>query len=1027
LNSLAEHLPGIHEARMAKYHSAIITTDGRLFVHGFGSGGRLGLGSDVNGSVLRPTRVTFANDATAHVVAVALGNTHTLVVLSSGTLMSFGSNESGQLGYATPVLPGSGEMGPEWTPKEVMKRGVVGVAAGKEHSVCWTEGGAVYTWGKNGGMLGTFATIESGVVKLFLIVFSLVLGHSNLAPNSLSSPRKVTSFHSPHIIQVECTASATAILHAPTPQDRAVVVFSAYESARVLFPVAPAFPRGFGSYTSSTQLEQQRRHKNTRLHRIVRLSAGNGQFAALTSAGEVFLWTPAGEQADPWLHSTFPQSKPKRIWAVRNRSWLAARDVAIGIDSAILVATRSGHVYRGTRREKAKTRVLANGNSAKNAAADADTDVVYFKFGMVPNLQHVTRVAASGSGGFAALRVDERPGGTHAEDSGHLRSELGSLVGDPEGERADVVFVVQGASGTTEEIAAHRAILAARSSFLKTLFAEADGIAVGGNVQAEGGIEVIRLRDEDDGSEDSEGPVLRIVIEGCHAQSLIPLLQFAYSAGFTKTWDHTVFAHSSGEGRGKAGKGQPAASAKKGQPTPAMIYADFRRLVKLFGIGDPDAIQFAQEQARVSLEFGKAMMGLVDLSAVPSKASVYPDAVLRLEDREVEVHRVFLVARSPFFHAMLSGGGSRWAQQTDDKGRIVVSMDHHRWEVIRVVLRWMYGDLDAGSLFSDIDKPTVQAFSDFVVEVLSVATELLLPQLKDICCSILVRTLDLRNVNGLLEMADTYDAEGLKGSCLDFVCWNLETCIESRMLEGLGPELIDDVSERLHTMQVEKYPFIRGEGGYYAQIRREAARVEEERKQRRRIDFGERRKLEELSRSLDDNTIGLLIANGAFDSQRSADNREDSDSSDDEGSGVPPIKLRGGMKRSISGGSGGGRDDDNIFDLEIDEGLPLTATARAQSWGKSGVGAAAMPPPSPRPSPLTARSDEGTLSGSPGQGRPLTPSAKRIAKSSWKKVDLSTGKVIEDSGEAPPVSAPSTPTASPAAPKTWGVPVKEQM
>lgn len=152
LDSLQHHLPGIKEAKMAKYHSAIVTDDGRLFVHGFGSGGRLGLGAEVNASVLRPTQVPLSDVRT-----VALGNNHTLVVTNQGQLLSFGSNSSGQLGYATNLIPGtSGEMGPEWSPREVMKRGVVGVAAGKEHSVCWTENGAVYSWGKNLGMLGGF-------------------------------------------------------------------------------------------------------------------------------------------------------------------------------------------------------------------------------------------------------------------------------------------------------------------------------------------------------------------------------------------------------------------------------------------------------------------------------------------------------------------------------------------------------------------------------------------------------------------------------------------------------------------------------------------------------------------------------------------------------------------------------------------------------------------------------------------------------------------------------------------------------
>lgn len=765
------------------------------------------------------------------------------------------------------------------------------------------------------------------------------------------------------------------------------------------------------------------------MHRIVRLAAGNGQFAALTSAGEVFLWTPPGERADTWFHSTFPQSKPKRIWAVRNRAWLAARDVAVGLDSSILVATRSGHVYKGTRREKAKQRAPS---SNKQTSDSGDSDLVYFKFGMVPGLQHVTRVAASGSGGFAAIRVDDRPGGSWDVDIGRLRRELGMLVDGGEGDGFDLVFELEDSGMLGGQVVkAHRCVLAARSPFLKKLFVDAEHqLEVGASLSVEG-IQVTRLRDEaveDEMMDDDSSQAWKLTIEGVHSQSIVPLLQFAYSASFVKTWDHTAFSPSGDRGKRENTGSHSSGSKKKGNangPTPATIYADFRKLVKLFGLGDPDAVQFSQEQGKISKAFGKDLMSLVDFSG--KVGAVLSDTVLRLEDREVEVHRVVLVTRSPFFEAMLGGGGARWALQKDEEGRVVVALDHLRWDVVKIVLAWMYGDLDAAELFGDVAKSSVQELDDFVVEVLSAATELLLPQLKDVCCSILVRTLDLRTVNGLLETADMFDAEGLKDACLDFVCWNLETFLESRMLEDVGPELLEDISERLRQMQSEKYPFIRGEDGYYAQIRREAARVEEERKQRRRIDFGERKKLEELSRSLDDSTISMLIANGAFDPQpgatTSSTGRGGGGESSDDDHEPPPVR-KNGMHRSISGGSGGARGDDDIFELEIEDSGRPGSSSGSSAWGKTGsVQPAPLPssgrqaPPSPRPEP------------------PVTPTSKRIAKPSWKKVDLNTGKVLDleeqrkaqeqQQQQAGGLVGSGTPQASPAAPKTWSVPVQK--
>ena len=76
-----------------------------------------------------------------------------------------------------------------------------------------------------------------------------------------------------------------------------------------------------------------------------------------------------------------------------------------------------------------------------------------------------------------------------------MRREIGGLL---EGDDADgdVTFAVEGG-----EAKAHRAILAARSAFFKGLFGEAETLEVGGKLEVEGGVEVTRLRAEEDGDE----------------------------------------------------------------------------------------------------------------------------------------------------------------------------------------------------------------------------------------------------------------------------------------------------------------------------------------------------------------------------------------------------------------------------------------------------------------------------------------------------------------------------------------------
>jgi alpha-tubulin suppressor-like RCC1 family protein len=85
--------PKIDDFKIGKYHSAIIA-NGTLFVWGFGSGGRLGLGKLE--TKFTPTPVVF--DRRIHITSVQLGHTHTIALSSDGIVYTWGSNEYGQLG-----------------------------------------------------------------------------------------------------------------------------------------------------------------------------------------------------------------------------------------------------------------------------------------------------------------------------------------------------------------------------------------------------------------------------------------------------------------------------------------------------------------------------------------------------------------------------------------------------------------------------------------------------------------------------------------------------------------------------------------------------------------------------------------------------------------------------------------------------------------------------------------------------------------------------------------------------------------
>lgn len=85
----------IERVYMSKYHTAVLTSEPRnnLLLCGFGHGGRLGNGKKEDTQLI-PTPLQWPE----RITAVALGRDHTIAITENGNVITFGSNENGQLG-----------------------------------------------------------------------------------------------------------------------------------------------------------------------------------------------------------------------------------------------------------------------------------------------------------------------------------------------------------------------------------------------------------------------------------------------------------------------------------------------------------------------------------------------------------------------------------------------------------------------------------------------------------------------------------------------------------------------------------------------------------------------------------------------------------------------------------------------------------------------------------------------------------------------------------------------------------------
>jgi alpha-tubulin suppressor-like RCC1 family protein len=124
----------------------------KVYAWGWNNTGQLGNGSKANGTV--PAAITASGVlASKTITAMAAGAAHSLALCSDGTLAAWGSNSSGQLGNGTttdssvPVAVATGGL--------LAGKTVVAIAAGDSHSVVLCDDGTLAAWGANAkGQLG---------------------------------------------------------------------------------------------------------------------------------------------------------------------------------------------------------------------------------------------------------------------------------------------------------------------------------------------------------------------------------------------------------------------------------------------------------------------------------------------------------------------------------------------------------------------------------------------------------------------------------------------------------------------------------------------------------------------------------------------------------------------------------------------------------------------------------------------------------------------------------------------------------
>ncbi|NWI20115.1 IBTK kinase, partial [Crypturellus soui] len=744
----------IKQVVLCKFHSVFLSQKGQIYTCGHGQGGRLGHGDEQTCLIPRLVEGLAGHQCSQ----IAAAKDHTVVLTEDGCVYTFGLNTFHQLGILPP--PANCSVPRQVQAKNLKGRMVIGVAAGRFHTVLWTKE-AVYTMGLNGGQLGYL-----------------------LDPNGekcVTAPRQVSALHHKDISVSLVSASDGATVCVTERGD--IYLLAEYQckklASKQLNLKKVLVNGGYLEYKVDTQ----------------NLKENGGQkicILALDGAGRVFCWKSSNN----------PMKQCR--WVYGRQVFMS--DVALN-KNEIMFVTQDGEAFTGRwledrKKSSEKKAELASGlqNSSYEVACQYDTNSMYERIRLqkLAFVHRAVSIATDPNGcNFAVLQSDPKTSlyeipsvssSSFGEDFGKLLNEA-----DEMDNIHDVTFQIG-----TRIYPVHKYILAVRSDFFKRLFFSSDNQLDAPDVYRK--------------DEDAVGCDL-YVIEKVHPDLFAYLLQFIYtdtcdllthgykpkiirkekSEEYQDVLISNLSKMSFDEENGKSAfeiyrnnQVQVISEKQKSKTKKGKVVGEEVNLIKMlqsiakkFGLSN-----LSGRLDGVRLENGKINVVNRKNGNKPKlnqkKCSYLCDVTLKsLDGKEFPCHKCVLCARLDYFHSMLS---SSWIEASC---RSALEMPIHS-DILQIIVDYMYTD----EAVAIKDSQNVE----FICNVLVVADQLLISRLKEICEVAIAEKLTLKNAAELLEFSAMYNAEQLKLSCLQFIGLNMAALLEARTLDILSDEVVRDLS-----------------------------------------------------------------------------------------------------------------------------------------------------------------------------------------------------------------------------------------
>ncbi|RAL67155.1 hypothetical protein DID88_007933 [Monilinia fructigena] len=507
-----------------------------------------------------------------------------------------------------------------------------------------------------------------------------------------------------------------------------------------------------------------------------RIESGGDTIAAISGRGDLFTLNVRKIDTKVSASTTNPTkmkealSQPQRVWSLRKGNWDGIRSVGVAENGSVIVCTQAGAVWRRIKRAKNKDAFTGiNDYNRKD-----------FKFQRVPGL---TQVAA-----YSRSRAFRGPVKLSAEVMRFAASKgydsVRAAVIKSQDLEADVNRLLMGyrsgSDGHDVEICSsisdiaipiHGFILAGRSSVLRSLLTEFRSCEIAS---------IPDLLNIEHGA----GDKIKITLYGLDVITLVNFVIYLYTDKVVDVWNFTKFF-------------------------PSMAYRLRQVRAELMKLSSQLKMPWLEAPVRMIVQPSDKLNCDLDNAITDEAFFDDCDAIVELDGGERPIHSVLICRRCPFFDGLFNGrSAGQWlaGRRAESTEAVRIDLKHIAPETFELVLRYLYADVGP-ELFDNIVSADIDEFSELVMDVMSVANELMIDRLSQICQQVLGRFVNTRNVCSIVNAVAPCSVTELKDAGLEYMCLQLESILENHLLDDLDEDLVLELDEVVRDNQLNCLPF----------------------------------------------------------------------------------------------------------------------------------------------------------------------------------------------------------------------------